>query len=175
MSKKPYDGGIIKVGYWYSAAPENQEYTRPQARPLAWAGQWEFLNALRVVESESVKKHYKGWSTCRICGCKNGSSDYTYKCFRWPSGFAHYVEVHNVKPPLTFRDMVMRSAGAILLGTGRREDGLRVGPPPVSLKDEEDVRRLTRLLQQHLKVECKQGDFVFKIAGTVVARCSLFG
>jgi hypothetical protein len=174
MSKKPYDGGIVKVGYWWSKSPENQDYPQAVARDMEWVGKWEFLNALRIVESAAIKNSYKGWSTCRICGCRNGSSEYTYKGFRWPSGFDHYIENHNIKPPLAFRDMVMRQAGVLVIGSGLREDGLRVGPPTFSLLDEKEVRKLQRLLQSHLRVEFAQGDFKFIFAGAVVATCSLF-
>lgn len=47
---------------------------------------------------------YRGWSDCRICGESNGSCDETDGEWIWPSGFLHYIEDHNVKPPQDFID-----------------------------------------------------------------------
>ena len=45
---------------------------------------------------------YRGMSRCRFCGMWNGSEDYTDGDYRWPSGFAHYLRAHAVKPPQAF-------------------------------------------------------------------------
>jgi hypothetical protein len=43
---------------------------------------------------------YMGYSTCRVCGkSNNGDSEYSDGTFVWPSGLAHYVEDHAVRPP----------------------------------------------------------------------------
>lgn len=46
---------------------------------------------------------YMGYSTCRVCGKKdNGDSEYSDGTYVWPSGFAHYVLEHQVRPPDEF-------------------------------------------------------------------------
>lgn len=40
---------------------------------------------------------YMGWSTCRICGCKNGSAELSDGRYVWPEGLSHYVREHYVK------------------------------------------------------------------------------
>jgi len=45
---------------------------------------------------------YMGFSTCRICGRENGNLDLSDGQYIWPSGFAHYVEEHGVRPPQAF-------------------------------------------------------------------------
>lgn len=49
-----------------------------------------------------VLAQWRGWSTCRICGCSNGSACLTDGHFVWPAGFSHYLEAHAVRPPEAF-------------------------------------------------------------------------
>lgn len=39
---------------------------------------------------------YKGWSTCRLCGCKNGSSESEVKGHAVPEGLLHVLEKHKL-------------------------------------------------------------------------------
>ena len=62
-----------------------------------------FWKKFRKLQGKGTLNPYKGSSTCRICGnTKNGSSELevTLKGYRLriPSGYAHYIEKHNVKP-----------------------------------------------------------------------------
>jgi hypothetical protein len=45
---------------------------------------------------------YRGCSRCRVCGCPNGNLDITDGFFRWPSGLAHYLIEHRLRPPIVF-------------------------------------------------------------------------
>jgi hypothetical protein len=47
-----------------------------------------------------------GYSDCRFCGCNNGDSDLSDGDYLWPSGFAHYLEAHDVKPPKVFLEHI---------------------------------------------------------------------
>ena len=46
---------------------------------------------------------YKGYSSCRICNCCNGSVEYSYydkptnTIFKLPEGYFHYVLSHHIK------------------------------------------------------------------------------
>ena len=45
---------------------------------------------------------YGGFSECRICGCPNGTADFTDGVYIWPQGLAHYVREHHVRLPEQF-------------------------------------------------------------------------
>lgn len=45
---------------------------------------------------------YRGWSSCRMCGCLNGTREYQHGGWRWPEGYAHYIEQHNIVPTADF-------------------------------------------------------------------------
>lgn len=93
-------------GYWYSKY--SPEYLMPQAQAEPWPGKAEFLKALDRWESDAHVVAYRGWSTCRICGCHNGSEEFEHDGWRWPQGYKHYIVEHNVKPSLAFYHAVMR-------------------------------------------------------------------
>jgi hypothetical protein len=66
---------------------------------------------------EAVCKHlimgdeynaYKGSSICRICGCNNGSEEFTDGTYYWPSGYLHYITEHGVVPPNDFLEHVLK-------------------------------------------------------------------
>ena len=70
---------------------------------------WDAIErALILGYLKSFREHkaYRGWSDCRICGCNNGSSEFTDGVYAWPEGLHHYVLCHNVKPPQDFIDHV---------------------------------------------------------------------
>ena len=96
-----------REGFWHSGSILSKLPTPIPRGP--WQGQQEFLKALRKLESRnSVKMDaFKGMSHCRICKCINGSKQYSYKKWIWPSGYKHYIEEHNVRPSLAFMEMVL--------------------------------------------------------------------
>lgn len=98
---------LNREGFWYS---EHSPYLpKPVPREKAWKGKREFLTALAEKESspDANSTQYRGWSTCRICGCNNGSSDYELDGWLWPVGYSHYVEEHNVRPSLAFQEFIL--------------------------------------------------------------------
>lgn len=95
------------VGYWHSKL--TPEYPMPEARENTWEGQEDFLARLHNKESKMHQVRYRGFSTCRICSCINGSTEFQNSKFRWPSGLRHYIETHNVKPDQEFIDWVTGS------------------------------------------------------------------
>jgi hypothetical protein len=50
---------------------------------------------------------YRGSSTCRICGIRNGYREFNIAGWQWPSGFRHYIEAHNVRPSLAFQEFII--------------------------------------------------------------------
>lgn len=108
MSKKPN-----REGFWRSSQnSEDRELPMP-AEGKVWRGQAEFLDALEKLEAKANVAHYRGWSTCRLCKCVNGSTEFSARGWVWPEGYRHYVEVHNVRPSLAFQEMVI---GRSLIG-----------------------------------------------------------
>lgn len=87
---------LNREGFWYSPAEPGWPRPVPHAKP--WKGKSHFVELLTKLEGEAQELCYKGWSTCRICHCHNGSVTYRYKQWEWPSGFLHYIEKHNVRP-----------------------------------------------------------------------------
>jgi len=89
-----------KVGYWRS----DREPDLPN--PLdhvdtKWVNSEKNI-VIKYLDRGEVKNRYRGWSTCRICECRNGSTSMTDGVWLWPSGLAHYLRKHNVKPPQEF-------------------------------------------------------------------------
>lgn len=67
-----------------------------------------FLNTLKQIMSKHAKVHQsKGSSPCRLCIKKNGSQEYQYGPWHFPSGLIHYYEDHNVQPSPAFRNFIM--------------------------------------------------------------------
>ncbi len=99
---------LLKVGYWrpnkISPWSAIEELKLPDVRTMV-DETWD-LSELEIVlkhlKNGRIKDHYKGWSSCRFCGIENGSCDKTDNTYLWPEGFEHYIEKHNVKPPIEF-------------------------------------------------------------------------
>lgn len=91
---------VIHEGFW---GLDNRPV--PNAEP--WPGQREFLDALWKVEQVAKMVSYRGWSNCLVCGCANGSMEFSTDRAVWPSGFKHYIDDHNVRPSQEFIDYVL--------------------------------------------------------------------
>lgn len=92
-----------KVGFWSGNGPDNDQYPNAKDQVKFW-DEAEKNQVLSHVNSGKVGRRQRGYSTCRICGCHNGSQDMTDGVYVWPIGFAHYIEEHGVKPPQEFID-----------------------------------------------------------------------
>jgi hypothetical protein len=102
------------VGYW-SYSPDDPPLPYPQANAKPWAGQGKFVAKLKAIEQGIRKRDfgtmtaYRGFSLCRLCRVPNGNEEFEYAGYRWPSGFLHYVEIHNVRPPDDFIAAILKS------------------------------------------------------------------
>lgn len=102
MSKDP-----MREGFWRSLKNgEVNELPMPVEGPV-WKGQSEFLAALKKLEAEAQVTTYRGFSSCRLCRCMNGSAEFSANGWLWPEGYRHYVVAHNVRPSLAFQEMVI--------------------------------------------------------------------
>lgn len=97
----------LSVGFWRGGAsredlPDPHELVDPS---------WPIVERARVaayLREGDIEASYLGYSACRFrCGIPAsalGASDLTDGRWVWPQGFAHYVEVHGVRPPQAFLD-----------------------------------------------------------------------
>ena len=97
-----------REGFWWSK--NEPDLPKPKEREKPWKGRRDFLAHLRRVQAKTRVARYKGWSTCRICGQKNGSTEYKCNGWVWPDGLYHYIEEHNVKPSDDFIAFVTKQA-----------------------------------------------------------------
>jgi len=96
---------VKKVGFWYST--HEPELLKPKpGTPMMHKSL--VLDAIDYVEKEARCVAYRGFSCCRICGRINGSEEFTFKGFTWPSGYKHYIEDHNVYPDPDWLAMVIK-------------------------------------------------------------------
>lgn len=93
--------GRIRIGFWYS----EREPDLPNPKEFV-DKDWDVSVLDKVVRylsrSQFAGPAYKGCSTCRICGCSNGSTDMSDGVYVWPSGFKHYLSAHYVRPTAKF-------------------------------------------------------------------------
>lgn len=99
------------VGFW-AHDDEPSEFVDPSWDPAQRAQVVAYLKSGQVAES------WMGSAYCRL-GCFNrqmasvmGSRDFTDGVWLWPEGYAHYLEVHQVKPPREFIERVLRTLSA---------------------------------------------------------------
>ncbi|CAN7266930.1 hypothetical protein [Knoellia sp. LjRoot47] len=94
--------GPRAIGFWNGAHtpagwPEIERFVDPD-----W-GEDERDFIASYLNHGVLGRLYMGYSTCRVCGKKdNGDSEYSDGTYVWPSGFAHYVLEHQVRPPDEF-------------------------------------------------------------------------
>jgi hypothetical protein len=85
--------------------------TRPNPADLVdrfWPSQ-ERVRVITHLKRGREHASYFGTSTCRLCGLADlGCKDLTDGVWIWPEGFAHYLEMHAVKPPQEFVDHALR-------------------------------------------------------------------
>ena len=96
---------IQREGFWKE--DKESQLPIPRAAEKPWNGKKEFLKALKKVEAVSKGNVYKGYSTCRCCGERNGNGEYRKDTWLWPEGFLHYIQQHNVRPSLAFQEFIL--------------------------------------------------------------------
>jgi hypothetical protein len=92
---------LKKVGFWiWDDDPKN--LVDPN-----W-DQRERELVIAYLKAGETAERWMGYAYCRM-GCfdgrmagEMGSRDFTDGTWLWPEGFAHYLEVHQVKPPEEF-------------------------------------------------------------------------
>ncbi|QXV73974.1 hypothetical protein [Rhizobium phage RHEph12] len=102
-------------GFWYDRAYRKETLGLPQVeqctRSRSYAGKSDVTTLIGAAQVKARVNHYKGWSTCRLCGEKNGSKEYSLNGFRWPEGLIHYVDAHNVLVTGEFMNFLLKTVG----------------------------------------------------------------
>jgi len=101
----------IEIGYWKE--PENPRSALPDPRDHvdpSWDRE-ERAHVVAYLRLAPVCRIWRGRSYCRFCQCANGSKCLSDGKYIWPSGFAHYVQKHDVRPPQDFIDHALRGSG----------------------------------------------------------------
>jgi hypothetical protein len=94
----------LKEGFWRSSHEPDLPFPVPNDTP--WEGQKLFVQRLLRVELLAEMVAYKGISHCRVCGCINGSREYSYNGWNWPAGLMHNIVEHNVQPSDEFIEFI---------------------------------------------------------------------
>lgn len=79
----------------------------PWPEPCEWNPD-EKSQVLKHLESAPILRAWYGFSTCRLCGKPNGSSERGDGQYHWPDGLAHYVRDHSVLLPRKFIDHICK-------------------------------------------------------------------
>lgn len=100
------------IGYWNNSQNQYPEFPLPLENTATDEEVKAALLLLDKIEKspKTLKKAYRGWSTCRICQKSVGSEEFEV-CVRnkkkdivlriaIPVGYRHYIETHRVKPDL---------------------------------------------------------------------------
>lgn len=93
------------IGYWASAQASTPWPVPHEFVDRSWDPDERHIVAA-YLRTGIVARMYMGFSPCRMCGCDNGSLEFTDGVYVWPEGFAHYIANHDVRPPQEFIDHV---------------------------------------------------------------------
>ncbi len=85
---------LYAIGFWKDS--ETSKYPKPKVKAVPMERHIEIAEHL---EKGTVAQSYRGISSCRVCGCMNGSTDMVTRHFVYPAGLSHYIREHNVHLP----------------------------------------------------------------------------
>lgn len=109
-------------GYWFSNdSNESKHYPFPKATSepvdpnfidkLETIMSFGLTGSSKQTDNRVTIESYFGSSECRLCGCSNGSQEFTLvnngTTFRVPNGILHYYKDHNVQPSYEFYQFVL--------------------------------------------------------------------
>lgn len=106
---------VMKEGFWRFSKDGNDDlpFPMPDLDGLPWPesdpnwpGKQTFLEALDRAEAQASRVAYRGFSSCRICRCPNGSEDLELDRWTWPSGYRHYIANHDIRVSEEFETFV---------------------------------------------------------------------
>jgi hypothetical protein len=113
---KPGVHGLPHIGYWAESQDPLKDRYETKRILLPWPGdfldpEWRGHEKNMVIvhlrDAPNVE-HWRGFSSCRLCTQHHGSTDKSDGAYVWPSGLAHYVEEHSLRPPPEFVSHIIR-------------------------------------------------------------------
>ena len=95
----------IYEGHWRATRDEQSELPWPVPDPQ-WTDRAAFSQTLVDVEDGAHRVDYRGSSSCRLCGQKNGHEGLRLERWEWPAGYRHYIAEHGVRPSAAFQAFI---------------------------------------------------------------------
>lgn len=90
---------LTLYGYWRGNGDQNDRYPDPaELVDESWPVE-ERERVAAYLDTAPAIRHYRGLSSCRLCGILNGVSERSDGRYVWPEGLSHYVREHAVKLP----------------------------------------------------------------------------
>lgn len=105
MTAHPTKPSPMREGFWFSE--DEPRLPIPIGADHPWTGLAWFVQCLQKLEVNLQPVAYRGSSRCRLCGQRNGNEEFNSSGWKWPSGYRHYIEDHNVRPSLAFQEFVL--------------------------------------------------------------------
>ncbi len=115
---------VVLWGFWryLGASVDQSRHEDPIHAALPWPVPenvspdylHDVLSVMKAAEEYPMTNvaRYRGSSTCRLCGCQNGSAEYRLvvgdKWVVWPEGARHYIEQHSVLPDPKFLGLLRK-------------------------------------------------------------------
>ena len=93
---------LIPIGYWSGGYPDDQSLPDPSTQVDGTWDEEERIAVVKYLQAAPSVASYRGTSPCRMCGIRNGSQERSDGTYIWPSGFAHYLFQHMVRPDTAF-------------------------------------------------------------------------
>lgn len=82
-----------KIGYWRQYEDSEENLPWPMVRKLPDEVKHKVILYLTRGKTHQA---WMGFSNCRLCGCRNGTTCLTDGSFVWPEGYGHYIDKHDV-------------------------------------------------------------------------------
>ena len=111
---------ICEIGFWYNDS-DCRHLPMPEQTCTKYADgfiekiqRWydntkDVHDDFYMVNQNVTITFYMGYSKCRICSKQNGDGEITFKNYKFPAGYFHYILDHNIYVPGEFQDMIINN------------------------------------------------------------------
>jgi hypothetical protein len=104
------------IGYWAADKDPMRDHYESRHIMLPWPEdfldpEWKGHEKTMVfshLRSAPDIRCFDGFAKCRLCNTMVGSTDKSDGSYVWPSGLAHYVEAHSLRPTPDFVHHIIR-------------------------------------------------------------------
>jgi hypothetical protein len=99
---KPRANDYVSIGYWSHKEGDDTGLPFPVAHSEHDLDiQSQIIQKLKIAYKTGTMRHYRGWSTCRLCKRNNGGRELEVikdnVKYRIPEGYLHYLTEHFVE------------------------------------------------------------------------------